>query len=419
MKRFLIPIMSAILAIAGCAQDKYIASVEDLLLVRVDPGEGYEGAIVNVLGRNFSTSFGENKVVIGGKEAKIIEFTKDKITIIVPENELGTYPVEVTTPKGTVSSPSVTFTYKKRPEKMYTVTTVAGNGSNSLKDEIGTSAAIGQIEGLAFAPDGNLWFCQRSAGNAIRTFNPSTQMVKTVATPIPLPWGGDFDAAGNFFYSQKDAKAVGMIDAGTGANSTFATDASLNAPMYVKFDSKGDMWLASRGNNTVYRVHGNSVTETYTGEKYFPASLAIDSKDRVFFGSTQLRGIFMISGGEVTRIAGSGEKPTKDNFAASFTGNPLDLNIGYVGGIDFGPDGTLYYTDYLTFTVMMIVPDGDDYSKGKISILAGLPFTNAVTNGTTDKAAFKYPSGIAVSPDGKKIYVSEPTGYVLRVIDLS
>ena len=193
----------------------------------------------------------------------------------------------------------------------------------------------------------------------------------------------------------------------------------MNATMYVKIDSKGDMWIASRGNNTVYRVHGSSVAEQYTGEKYFPASLAIDSKDRVFFGSTQLRGIFMISGGEVTKIAGSGQKPTKDNFMDSLTGNPLDLNVGYVGGIDFGPDGTLYYTDYLTFTVMQVVPDGDDYSKGKVSIVAGLPFTNAITNGTTDKASFKYPSGIAVSPDGKKIYVSEPTGYVLRVIDLS
>jgi DNA-binding beta-propeller fold protein YncE len=69
---------------------------------------------------------------------------------------------------------------------------------------------------------------------------------------------------------------------------------------------------------------------------------------------------------------------------------------------------------------MKIVPDASgSYAGGQISIVAGLPFSAAIVNGTTDKAQFKYPSGIVVSDDGRRIYVSEPTGYLLRMIDLS
>ena len=411
-----------LLGLSSC-QKKYVASVTDLRLVRVDPSSGYEGDLIHILGRNFSTAFGENHVYINGVEAKMVEFNKDQLTIVAPPNELGTYSVEVETPLGRVSREDLTFTYKKKPAKLYMVTTVAGNGSDMIKDEIGTNAAIGRIEGLAWAPDkSTIWFCQRSAGYAVRTFNLSTQMVKTVVSGIQLPWGGDFDAAGDFYFPGKDAKKVYRIAKGgsSAEEVTLPAAVELNAPMYVKFDSKGNMWIASRGNHTVYKVKDGALVKAFTGEKYFPVALAVDSKDRVFFASTQDRGIFMIDGDAVTKVAGTGTVPTKDDYEISLASGPAGTNIGNIGGLYITPDGTMYYTDYLTFTVMKIVPDASgSYTSGKISIVAGLPFSAAVVNGTTDKAQFKYPSGIVVSDDGKRIYVSEPTSFVLRMIDLS
>ena len=424
MKRFTFLIMAALmlLGLSSC-QKKYVASVTDLRLVRVDPSSGYEGDLIHILGRNFSTAFGENHVYINGVEAKMVEFNKDQLTIVAPPNELGTYSVEVETPLGRVSREDLTFTYKKKPAKLYMVTTVAGNGSDMIKDEIGTNAAIGRIEGLAWAPDkSTIWFCQRSAGYAVRTFNLSTQMVKTVVSGIQLPWGGDFDAAGDFYFPGKDAKKVYRIAKGgsSAEEVTLPAAVELNAPMYVKFDSKGNMWIASRGNHTVYKVKDGALVKAFTGEKYFPVALAVDSKDRVFFASTQDRGIFMIDGDAVTKVAGTGTVPTKDDYEISLASGPAGTNIGNIGGLYITPDGTMYYTDYLTFTVMKIVPDASgSYTSGKISIVAGLPFSAAVVNGTTDKAQFKYPSGIVVSDDGKRIYVSEPTSFVLRMIDLS
>lgn len=423
MKRYLVFLMAVLLLALSACQKKYVASVTDLRLVRVDPSSGYEGDLIRILGRNFSTAFGENHVYINGVEAKMVEFNKDQLTIVAPPNELGTYSVEVETPLGRVSREDLTFTYKKKPAKLYMVTTIAGNGSNTLKDEIGPSAALGQIEGLAWAPDKSaIWFCQRSAGNAVRTFNLSTQMVKSVVTGIPLPWGGDFDAAGDFYFPGKDAKKVYRIAKGGSSADEVTLPASvkLDAPMYVKFDSKGNMWIASRGNNTVYKIKDGALVKAFTGDKYFPVALAVDSKDRVYFASTQDRGIFMIDGETVTKVAGTGTKPTKDDYEISLASGPAGTNIGNIGGLYIAPDGTLYYTDYLTFTVMKIVPDaGGSYTSGKISIVAGLPFSAAIVNGTTDKAQFKYPSGIVVSDDGKRIYVSEPTSYLLRMIDLS
>ena len=424
MKRIAFLIIAALLllGISSC-QEKYVASVTDLRLVRVDPSSGYEGQLIRILGRNFSTAFGENHVYINGVEAKMVEFTKDQLTIVAPPNELGTYSVEVETPLGRVSREDLTFTYKKKPAKLYMVTTIAGNGSNTLKDEIGTSAALGQIEGLAWSPDHSaIWFCQRSAGNAVRTYTLSTSMVKSVVTGIPLPWGGDFDAAGDFYFPGKDAKKVFKIAKGgsSAEEVTLPAAVELNAPMYVKFDSKGNMWIASRGNHTVYKVKDGALVNAFTGDKYFPVALAVDSKDRVYFASTQDRGIFMIDGETVTKVVGTGEKATKDNFELSLSGPASEANIGNIGGMYIGKDGCLYYTDYLTFTIMKVTPDADgNFANGKISIVAGLPFSAAIVNGTTDKAQFKYPSGIVVSDDCKKIYVSEPTGYVLRMIDLS
>ena len=411
----------AILCLAAC-QEKYVASVTDLRLVRVDPPSGYEGDLIKILGRNFSTAFGENHVYINGKEARIVEFDKDQLTVVAPENDLGTYSVEVETPLGTVSSEAMTFTYKKRPEKLYSVTTIAGNGTNQHKDEIGTSAAISQIEGLAWAPDGTIWFCQRNAGYAIRQYSLATQMVRTVVSGIPLPWGGDFDAEGNYYFPGKDAKKVYKIAKGSNSYEEFPLDASiaLNSPMYVKFDLEGNMWIASRGNNTVYKVKNGVLVKAYTGDKYFPVALTMDAVGRIYFASTQDKGIFMIDGETVTKVVGTGTTPTIMDYEVSLANGPLNTNVGNIGGMYIGKDGALYYTDFLTFTIVKVVPDETgDFSKGKISILAGLPFSSAIVNGTTDMAQFKYPSGIIVSDDCKKIYVGEPTGYVLRMIDLS
>lgn len=421
MKRYIILLIAAaVCCFAACNKNRYVADVKELRLVGVAPTEGYSGSIVKVLGRNFSTILGENKVILNGKSAKIIEFTKDDITFIAPENGLGTYPVVVVVKNDTVSEGFVKFTYKKKPEKLYSVTTVAGTGANSMSDGLGTSAAVGGCEGLCFAPDGKLWFCQRNGGYAIRYYDPATSLVGTIASGTELPWGGGFDSKGDFYFAAKAVNKVFKVTP-SGSVSEYSTGAALDNPMYVKFDSKDNLWVCCRNSNTVYKTKNGAALETITATGYYPTCIFIDSRDRVFFASTTNQCIYMINDGTVTKIAGCGSKPAKDSYDKSLeSGDPLQAQIGAVGGIYIGKDNALYYTDFTCFTVMKIAPDADgDYSKGKISLLAGVPFNNAVVNGTSDIAKFKYPSGIAVSNDCKRVYVTEPTGFVIRMIDMN
>lgn len=424
MKKLYLFLMITLLGLVSCGE-KYIASVDDLRVVRIDPSVGYSGCLINVLGRNFSTAFGENHVYINGKEAKMVEYTANQLTVVAPVNDLGSYTVEVTTPLGTIARDDLMFTYRKKPAKIYTVTTVAGNGANQVKDDVGTNAAIGQIEGLTWAPDGTLWFCQRSAGNAIRYYNPETSMVKTVVSSIPLPWGGDFDAAGNFYFAGKTTQAIYRIPKGSNTYEEVTLPAALDDPMYVKFDQEGNMWIASRDNHIVYKLKNGSIVSSYSNDGYYPVALAMDSKGRMYFASTSDlpdadNGIYMVDGETVTKVVGSGSAPTIENYENAIAGGPLKVNLGIIGGMCIGNDGAMYFTDFRVYTVLKVVPDDNgDFSKGTVSILAGQPFQSAIQNGSTDKAQFKYPSGIAISEDCKKIYISEPTGCVLRVIDLS
>lgn len=424
MKKYFYILLLALLGLASC-KDKYVASVNDLRVVRIDPSVGYSGCLINILGRNFSTAFGENHVYINGKEAKIVEFTDNQLTVVAPVNDLGSYTVEVTTPLGTVVREDLMFTYRKKPAKIYTVTTLAGNGTNQIKDDVGTNASIGQIEGLTWAPDGTLWFCQRSAGNAIRQYNPQTSMVTTIVSGIPLPWGGDFDAAGDFYFAGKTTATIYRIPGGGNSYEGLSLPVALDDPMYVKFDHEGYMWIASRDNHLVYKMKDGQIVNTFTEEGYYPVALAMDAKGRMYFASTSDlpgadNGIFMIDGETVTKVVGSGNAPTIENYENSVAGGPLKVNLGIVGGMCIGNDGAMYFTDFRVYTVLKVVPDANgDFSKGTVSILAGQPFQSAIQNGSTDKAQFKYPSGIAISEDCKKIYISEPTGCILRVIDLS
>ena len=92
--------MALVTLASACQDDKYVANVTELSLVRMDPESGYSGAIVKVLGRNFSEKAKDNVVLIGGKEAKVLDANKWDLTIVVPENDPAEYEVEVTTPAG-------------------------------------------------------------------------------------------------------------------------------------------------------------------------------------------------------------------------------------------------------------------------------------------------------------------------------
>ena len=138
------------------------------------PARGKAGEEVVISGEGFGTTVEENMVSINGKQATVKVVTATTLTIIAPENPSGTYPVKVTVADKTVEN--LSFTYE---DLSYTVATVAGNSATTSTDGKGTAASFKFPQGLALAPNGDIWIAERG-NNVIRKMDQEYN-VSTVA----------------------------------------------------------------------------------------------------------------------------------------------------------------------------------------------------------------------------------------------
>lgn len=399
MKKLIsIIIMTAAVAAAAvsCNSDKYVASVTELQLASISPGMSYSGQIVKVLGRNFSEEFGENTVTVGGKDAKVLEYSAWDLVIVLPDHEPGKYEVVVTTPRGTVGG--IYIDYIEKPEHLYIVSTYAGS-TRGTEDGAGTSAKFDVPEGLVPGPDGNLYVLQRGNTFAVRKID-KYRNVTTFATSSLLshPWQGAFGPDGNLYFANKSNSKLLKADAGGVITEVSVSGAELNNPMGCKFDKDGNMYLANRNAAQVLKIKDGVVVATYNDLK-MASCVAIDKDSRVLVGSESEGHIFMIGkDGEVSAVAGCGKLSTSGNP----DGPASEAVIGIVAGIWAASDGSIYFTDRTAQSVRKLTPDDSgDYSKGKVVTLVD---------------GF-YPSDIVVSEDCSKIYVSSATGHQIKLIE--
>jgi hypothetical protein len=126
------------------------------------PTRGKAGEEIVISGEGFGMTIEENIVSINGKPATVKAVTATTLSIIIPENPSGTYPVKVTVADKTVEN--LSFTYE---DLSYTVETVAGNSATTSTDGKGTAASFKFPQGLALAPNGDIWIAERG-NNTIR-----------------------------------------------------------------------------------------------------------------------------------------------------------------------------------------------------------------------------------------------------------
>lgn len=396
MKRFLsVFIILAGLMSVSC-KEKYVASVTELQLASVSPSTGYPGGIITVYGRNFSNEFGENKVYVGDKEARVLEYNAWDLTVVLPEQEIGTYTITVETPKGTITG--LSFDYVEKPEHEYIVSTIAGSGKNAHADGAGTAAQFAFPEGITMDKDGNLWVTQRGSTRAVRKIDANFN-VTTVAT-TELPWHGGFAKDGSFWFAGKDKAKVFKIGTDNSVSEVSLTGATLNNPMDVKFDKDGNAWVCSRGANEVLKLAGTTVAKKY--EVPVNASITFDANGRVIVGSETSGYLYMIEGDTVKQIAGTGATSSSGNIDGT-KGDPSTATIGCTCGLFAAKDGSVYFCDRTNLAVRKITPDENgDYTKGTVKTL--------VTG--------HYPSDIYVSDDCSRIYLTCATAHVVKLIEI-
>ena len=269
------------------------------------------------------------------------------------------------------------------------MTPFAGTGLLDFAGDGGpaTLAAIACPVGMAFGPDGALYFADH-ANNRVRRVD-SAGIITTVAGSGPAgvnqgsfsgdggpaidatlqePWDVAFDRDGNLFIADRDNHRVRKVDpnglittvAGDGQR-RFAGDggpavgASLSAPLGVAVDAAGDLLIADSGNYRVRKVDLHGMISTYlgTGTKGFsgdggPATAAtIDEPHNFAFDAS---GALLVSTGDrirrvdstglISTIAGSyGTGPLPDEVPA------IQAHFGEVQGLAFDLAGNLFLAD--------------------------------------------------------------------------
>ena len=207
------------------------------------------------------------------------------------------------------------------------ITTVAGNGSNSVSGDGGQaiSAGIGvPYGGVALDSAGNLYFAD-AANNRVRKVVLSTGIITTAAGSGPNGQGGfsgdggpatsarlsqpvgvAVDSSGNIYIADGNNNRVRMVAASTGFISTvagsggsgyqnaaysgdggLATNARFYYPSGVAVDQVGDIYIADDGNNVIREVisstgivktvAGNG-TSGYTGDNGVATSAELNAE---------------------------------------------------------------------------------------------------------------------------------------------
>jgi hypothetical protein len=400
-KSIILAAMALVTLASACQDDKYVANVTELSLVRMDPESGYSGAIVKVLGRNFSEKAKDNVVLIGGKEAKVLDANKWDLTIVVPENDPAEYEVQVTTPKGTAGG--IKFLYKEKPEHVYLASIYAGKvGTNASEDGVATSATFSSPEGIIPAGDGSYYILQRGSF-AIRKMDSFGRVttVKTSGAELHHPWQGAVAPSGELYFCNKSSNQLMKMDAAGVVKAV--SGFTLQNPMGVKFDADGFGYLSNRNTDggQVIKFKDDAVVKIYSIP--MPTCSAVDAAGRVIVGTEDSGYLYMIDkDGEIKQIAGEGNaKGSKGD------GVPGDLlgksTIGKVNGIWCAKDGALYFCDVTAQAVRKLTPGaGGDYSKGKLETIA---------------SGF-WPSDVVVSEDCAKIFVTSATTNTIRLIEI-
>lgn len=294
----------------------------------------------------------------------------------------------------------LTFTVCLASAATNEIDTVAGTGAAANNGDAGRADAvnIGQPFGVEIGPDGALYVTEVQNHRVLR---------------VDLKAGSVTTVAGNG-------------NKGYGGDGKAATEASLNEPYEVRFDSQGNMYFVEMQNHLIRRVDaatGTISTVAGTGEAGFggdggpatqarfrrPHSIALDGDDALLvadIGNHRIRRIDLKSG-LIDTIAGNGKRlPPRDGSLAK--GNPM------IGPRALCIDGN---------TLWIALREGHsiwrmNLRSGRLKHVAGTGQKGFAGDGGDPKLArFNGPKGIAVGPQGD-VFVVDTENQAIRRINL-
>ena len=278
------------------------------------------------------------------------------------------------------------------------ITTVAGTGKRGYSGDGGPAlqAELNEPYEVRFDKAGDMFFVEMR-NHIVRRVDGRTKFISTVAGSGKEGFSGDgglatkaelrqphsiqFDGRGYLYICDIGNNRIRKMDLSTGIISTFAgtgerlstpdgaklANAPLNGPRAIDFDKDGNMWLALREGNAIYRLD--------------------------------------LEAGTIHHVAGTGQK--------GFTGNGgLAKQATFSGpkGISVAPDGKVYFADTESHSIRMI-----DVIKGTIELVAGTGERGDGPDGDPLKCTLARPHGILVDADGT-IFIGDSENHRVRVV---
>ncbi len=212
------------------------------------------------------------------------------------------------------------------------ITTFAGNGKSGYSGDGGLAneASFNKPHSIQFGPDGHLYICD-IGNHVIRRVDMTTNKVTTIAgvgKPGATPDGAPIEGT------------------------------PLNGPRSIDFDSEGNLWLATREGNQVFKfdLKNNKIQHIAgNGKSGFkgnggpakdatlkgPKGIAIDQEGNVWLADTESHSVRMINAktGNLDLIAGTGEPGDGPD------GDPLQCKLARLHGIFADADGSVFIGD--------------------------------------------------------------------------
>lgn len=279
-----------------------------------------------------------------------------------------------------------------------TISTVAGNGTRGWSGDGGPAiaASLNEPYEVRFDGAGHIFFVERLS-YTVRRVDAKTGVITTVAGNGSAGFSGDggpaakaqlsephsigFDRAGDLYICDIKNHRVRKVAMRTGVISTFAgtgekkptpdgakiAGTPLNGPRAIDFDRDGNLWLALREGNAVYKLD--------------------------------------LAAGTIHHVAGTGKQ--------GFTGNGGPAKAATLSGpkgLSIGPDGNVYLADTESHSVRMI-----DLKKRTLELIAGTGAKGDGPEGDPLGCKMARLHGVFVDRDGA-IFIGDSETHRVRVI---
>lgn len=286
-----------------------------------------------------------------------------------------------------------------------TIETLAGTGKPGYSGDGGDAktAELNQPFGIIVGPAREIYFCDTN-NHVIRRISSKSGQISTFIGNGRKGYSGDGGRPG---------------------------DVTMNEPYELRFHPNGDLYWVERLNHVVRKLDAKTQrvsTVAGTGKAGFsgdggPANQAALSQphsiqfDRSFenllicdIANNRIRAV-ALNTGTITTWCGNGKKdPTPD-------GAPVSDQTPLKGprALDIAPNGDLWLALREGNSVYRI-----DAATLKLEHVAGTGKQGFTGNGGPAKeATLSGPKGVAISPDGKTVYLADTESHTVRAIDLT